>query len=904
MRGGGISECPMEQELAMFPRRIEYDTMKGSTTSSSSTSAAKSTSYHPLLHLLLVILIAIIPFFFTHIKTFVILFVIGRTGTKYVLYSEILLVTSAMRKNSRWASSTNFMTSNWPSSLGSNLGLRISSPLSNSRPNSTGNREADLMFGLQELRKSVRNEEDLSTLPLPVILSPFFEIIRSPLSTGPITFAALTALHNFFVCGIISSKSNSLDLALVEPSTTVARCKFEPSDSSGDEVVLLKILTVIHDCLCAYDAGDVLGDVEVCEMLETVLTTCRQMRLSEILRRSAENTMHALVRTVISRLHSIGPEAEEVKLKVDDEEAELKMSVSSAQLPNESGDEESQGLTPHPAEAEAEAEAEQVQVSSSTFVPRTQCRRALLDSLPSILELLRVLVNVLDPNDQQHTDSTRLVVLALVLDPGCKYLFQLARSENLTVLHAALRTISTMFDTMREHLKLQQELFLAFTIDRLAPPPAANAKGNSSKKSALAGPTGTPRPSTPTLGPAEAERDSENGTSTPTRILVAPARGETRNLVLETLNQISRHPSFMVDLYTNYDCDINCKNLFERLIEFLTKSVYPSHYPGGLDVQQRNAQYLCLDLLLAFVNNMVKRTDDVSEEWPSSHQSPESLLQKKSQKKLILTGAARFNAKPKTGLAFLEENGLIYADLSDEVDKPLSLARFLKSCSRLDKRLLGDFISRPENIDVLKAFIGLFDFKDKLVANAMREMLETFRLLGESQQIARITEVFAATFFAAKPAEIKSEDAVYVLAYSVIILNTDLHNPQVKKRMSTEEYQRNLRGVNDGSDFSSEFLQEIYDSIRKREIVMPEEHTGALGFEYAWKEVLARSRQAGPLIICNSPLFDVEMFKSVWRPVISAIAYAFISFHSASPTEVKVQELTIGHIQCRGSPLQ
>lgn len=29
-------------------------------------------------------------------------------------------------------------------------------------------------------------------------------------------------------------------------------------------------------------------------------------------------------------------------------------------------------------------------------------------------------------------------------------------------------------------------------------------------------------------------------------------------------------------------------------------------------------------------------------------------------------------------------------------------------------------------------------------------------------------------------AEIKSEDAVYVLAYSVILLNTDLHNPQVR----------------------------------------------------------------------------------------------------------------------------
>ena len=27
----------------------------------------------------------------------------------------------------------------------------------------------------------------------------------------------------------------------------------------------------------------------------------------------------------------------------------------------------------------------------------------------------------------------------------------------------------------------------------------------------------------------------------------------------------------MVDLFTNYDCDINSENLFERLIDLLTK---------------------------------------------------------------------------------------------------------------------------------------------------------------------------------------------------------------------------------------------------------------------------------------------------------------------------------------------
>jgi golgi-specific brefeldin A-resistance guanine nucleotide exchange factor 1 len=77
--------------------------------------------------------------------------------------------------------------------------------------------------------------------------------------------------------------------------------------------------------------------------------------------------------------------------------------------------------------------------------------------------------------------------------------------------------------------------------------------------------------------------------------------------------------------------------------------------------------------------------------------------------------------------------------------------------------------------------------------------------------------------------------------------------------MTFDDFKRNLRGVNDKGDFSVEFLviylslcqichlftlqQAIYDSIKKREIVMPEEHVGQLGFDYAWKELLVRSRQ-------------------------------------------------------------
>jgi brefeldin A-resistance guanine nucleotide exchange factor 1 len=89
----------------------------------------------------------------------------------------------------------------------------------------------------------------------------------------------LSALHTFFLSGFVAKDAPGLEIVLAELSNAVSHCKFEASDASGDEVVLLRIMAVIKECMCC-EAGDRLGDIEVCEMLETVLTTCCQMRLS------------------------------------------------------------------------------------------------------------------------------------------------------------------------------------------------------------------------------------------------------------------------------------------------------------------------------------------------------------------------------------------------------------------------------------------------------------------------------------------------------------------------------------------------------------------------------------------------------------------------------------------------
>lgn len=44
------------------------------------------------------------------------------------------------------------------------------------------------------------------------------------------------------------------------------------------------------------------------------------------------------------------------------------------------------------------------------------------------------------------------------------------------------------------------------------------------------------------------------------------------------------------------------------------------------------------------------------------------------------------------------------------------------------------------------------------IADAVREMLETFRLPGESQQINRITETFAEVYFGTQPGIQPSRD--------------------------------------------------------------------------------------------------------------------------------------------------
>lgn len=113
----------------------------------------------------------------------------------------------------------------------------------------------------------------------------------------------------------------------------------------------------------------------------------------------------------------------------------------------------------------------------------------------------------------------------------------------------------------------------------------------------------------------------------------------------------------------------------------------------------------------------------------------EQIIEMKHRKVLLWQASERFNQKPSKGIEFLHENKLIAND--DEI------VAFLKNNPKLDKKMIGEYLSNKKNTAILSKFVQDFAFKDTRIDEALRLYLESFRLPGESPLISLVLEQFA-----------------------------------------------------------------------------------------------------------------------------------------------------------------
>ena len=228
---------------------------------------------------------------------------------------------------------------------------------------------------------------------------------------------------------------------------------------------------------------------------------------------------------------------------------------------------------------------------------------------------------------------------------------------------------------------------------------------------------------------------------------------------------------------------------------------------------------------------------------PGPVDDPNELEKAKHRKTALLEGIRMFNYKPKRGIKKLLQHGFIKSQ------EPEDIARFLLNTEQLSRASIGEYLGEGENENIITmhAFVDLQDFIRIRFVDALRRFLQSFRLPVEAQKIDRFMLKFAERYLTDNPNAFGHADTPYVLAYSVIMLNTDLHSAKLKgrARMTKDEFIRNNRGINDGKDLPEEYLGGIYDDIYNKEIILEIERDVATMQALAKQEVVGIAASIG-----------------------------------------------------------
>ncbi|XP_020257824.1 brefeldin A-inhibited guanine nucleotide-exchange protein 5 isoform X3 [Asparagus officinalis] len=320
-----------------------------------------------------------------------------------------------------------------------------------------------------------------------------------------------------------------------------------------------------------------------------------------------------------------------------------------------------------------------------------------------------------------------------------------------------------------------------------------------------------------------------------------------RTTVLRMLEKVSKDPQMLVDIFVNYDCDLNAPNLFERMVNSLsriaqgTQSTDPTPTASVQATSVKGSSLQCLVSVLKSLVDWEKLKGDSTKQGSVIHSLEEEALAReknaadesksrdvpnqfekaKAHKSTMEAAISEFNRKPGKGIDYLLSNKLVE-------NKASSVAQFLKSTPSLDKAMIGEYLGQHEEfpLAVMHAYVDSMKFTGLKFDAAIREFLKGFRLPGEAQKIDRVMEKFAERYCADNPGLFNNADTAYVLAYAVIMLNTDAHNPMVWPKMSKADFVRMNSGSDPEDSPPKELLEEIYDSIVSEEIKMKDDISG------------------------------------------------------------------------------
>lgn len=124
------------------------------------------------------------------------------------------------------------------------------------------------------------------------------------------------------------------------------------------------------------------------------------------------------------------------------------------------------------------------------------------------------------------------------------------------------------------------------------------------------------------------------------------------------------------------------------------------HFPSGGWLSTEHGKPGCRDLEEAGDSGADKKFTRKPPRFSCLLPDPRELIEIKNKKKLLITGTEQFNQKPKKGIQFLQEKGLLTIPMDNT-----EVAQWLRENPRLDKKMIGEFVSDRKNMDLLESFV-------------------------------------------------------------------------------------------------------------------------------------------------------------------------------------------------------
>jgi hypothetical protein len=692
--------------------------------------------------------------------------------------------------------------------------------------------ENTLVKGLNDLQKYLRASQNEAPNPMKLV-SPFLAILDESLLSGPYKIAALDALLCFVSCDMLDSYEPSYSTAdtLCELVDVVTKCRVVQTDASVDDLVPLMIIQLLHAIMKNKIKFHLTN-----EAMWAIVDSCHAMVIQSDGAKKSGSLSHVAECALLDSVSSILCDSS----NFSDHSSTLSFGLPCAM--------KVLGSFIRKLEKYAKDRDEIEAIRSKSF-------DALGDSFldkesVEIVVTLKVIHSMLLAGGNLRLSGGTILkcpsLASMIRDDlgRCMVIIGSKRRFSSLVLLNILGLFTTLVKSMSPALRITVELFFVHIY----------LKALHQLRDRLY-----------TIVSGSPPRNLYSIYSTAFSI-------EELEMIMESLSDLVSYDGFLSSLFISFDCDPIKPDLVRSLFEYMCENVRLAlAVDGVLEGDLQVVARLSVQTLSLLSMTISQRSQSSGSSGITTVENNPKCIQEfkplelgnisnyfsvlRQSKHILMTAASKFAEKPIKAINFLQSEDVLASPPSAG-----SVATFLRTAPSLPKESVGTFLgelgqdntdeylkSKKFHEDVLKAYVKSFELTGQSIVNCLRIFLSAFRLPGEAQQIDRILVAFSEMCHCqcdeGRSGVLENAEVAYLLCFSIIMLNTDRHNPNIRedRKMSMEQFVRNNtnygQDVKQTRDLPRDFLESIYISIDTIPIRTEENDVSGAVTTEAWMDM-------------------------------------------------------------------